>query len=237
MNIKILFDKEAIDSTFLTGWGVSYLVGDQVLFDTGEKFEALLHNAEKLGVDLKTIPAVVISHDHWDHTGGLWELLSYNHQITVYSCPHFSDAFKKKVRDAGANLVELADKTRISGNIYSTGEILGVYKHSPLAEQSLVIEGPRALAIICGCAHPGILHIIHTVQGIFDKDARIVLGGLHLMDTEKRIIECMIEEFLRLGITLVGPSHCSGFEAISLFKERYQNNFLKVQTGGSLEIL
>lgn len=237
MNIKILFDKEAIDNTFITGWGVSYLIGDGILFDTGEKFEAIRHNAEKLGVDLKTIQAVVISHEHWDHTGGLWELLSYNRKITVYSCPHFSGEFKKKVRAAGVNFVELKEKTRISDNIYSTGEMLATYKHSPIAEQSLVIEGSNALAVICGCAHPGILHIVHTVQRTFDKDTRIILGGLHLMDTEKRIVECIIQELLRLGITVVGPSHCSGFEAISLFEKQYGKDFLKVQVGGTLEVL
>ncbi|MGC8983397.1 MAG: MBL fold metallo-hydrolase [Desulfurococcaceae archaeon] len=43
----------------------------RVLFDTSATGRVLLHNARKLGADLKSISAVVLSHRHWDHTGGL----------------------------------------------------------------------------------------------------------------------------------------------------------------------
>lgn len=42
-----------------------------VLFDTGQTGGTLLHNAEALGVDLASASAVVLSHGHYDHTGGL----------------------------------------------------------------------------------------------------------------------------------------------------------------------
>src|SRR6266567_3523148 len=59
--------------------GVSYLVraGSEVLlFDTGlnlfgRSHSALVDNAEGLGVDLAQIPAVVLSHRHDDHVGGV----------------------------------------------------------------------------------------------------------------------------------------------------------------------
>ena len=37
MQIKVLFDSVVLDNKFLTGWGVSYLIDDKILFDTGEK--------------------------------------------------------------------------------------------------------------------------------------------------------------------------------------------------------
>jgi 7,8-dihydropterin-6-yl-methyl-4-(beta-D-ribofuranosyl)aminobenzene 5'-phosphate synthase len=55
-------------------WGFSALVeadGHTVLFDTGERPETVLRNAEELGVDLSTIDTVILSHNHFDHTGGL----------------------------------------------------------------------------------------------------------------------------------------------------------------------
>ena len=55
-------------------WGFSALVeadGHTVLFDTGERPETVLRNAEELGVDLSSVDTVILSHNHFDHTGGL----------------------------------------------------------------------------------------------------------------------------------------------------------------------
>src|SRR3982750_2583642 len=55
-------------------WGFSALIeanGRRFLFDTGAHPDAVLKNAEALGVDLSTVTDVVLSHFHWDHTGGL----------------------------------------------------------------------------------------------------------------------------------------------------------------------
>src|SRR5207249_11499740 len=49
-------------------------VGDQqrtVLLDAGPEAATLLHNAAILGVDFGAVDAVVLSHGHWDHGGGL----------------------------------------------------------------------------------------------------------------------------------------------------------------------
>jgi len=55
-------------------WGFAALVeadGHSLLFDTGARPETVLTNARELGIDLSTVDTVVISHNHWDHTGGL----------------------------------------------------------------------------------------------------------------------------------------------------------------------
>lgn len=48
----------------------------RILFDTGQGL-GLLHNAAEMGVDLHRIDSVVLSHGHYDHTGGLYDLLEY----------------------------------------------------------------------------------------------------------------------------------------------------------------
>jgi 7,8-dihydropterin-6-yl-methyl-4-(beta-D-ribofuranosyl)aminobenzene 5'-phosphate synthase len=55
-------------------WGFAALVeadGHTVLFDTGARPDTVLRNAEELGIDLSTVETVILSHNHFDHTGGL----------------------------------------------------------------------------------------------------------------------------------------------------------------------
>lgn len=47
----------------------------RVLFDAGQYGEAVVHNAKILGIDLASIEAIALSHHHYDHTGGLREVL------------------------------------------------------------------------------------------------------------------------------------------------------------------
>jgi len=46
-----------------------------VMLDTGPSSSILLHNVEKLGVNLEDVDVVALSHGHYDHTGGLIEAL------------------------------------------------------------------------------------------------------------------------------------------------------------------
>ena len=48
--------------------------GKKVLFDTGYS-DLVVRNAERLGIDLLDLDAIVLSHGHNDHTGGLYHLL------------------------------------------------------------------------------------------------------------------------------------------------------------------
>jgi 7,8-dihydropterin-6-yl-methyl-4-(beta-D-ribofuranosyl)aminobenzene 5'-phosphate synthase len=65
-------------------------VGDQrrsVLLDAGPEGATFLHNAAVLGVDLGAIDAVVLSHGHWDHGGGLLAAVeAIAHQRTSFEC-------------------------------------------------------------------------------------------------------------------------------------------------------
>jgi len=55
-------------------WGFAALVvadGHRLLFDTGARPDTVLSNARELKIDLSGVPAVILSHHHGDHTGGL----------------------------------------------------------------------------------------------------------------------------------------------------------------------
>jgi len=86
--ITILFDAFGKPSALKRGWGYSALIeygGRRILFDTGAKSADFAANASALGVDLKNLDFVVISHRHNDHTGGLNHVLSENPNVTIYT--------------------------------------------------------------------------------------------------------------------------------------------------------
>jgi len=79
MEIKIttLAENTVASIDLLAEWGISILVeayGVKVLLDTGLSISAV-HNADNLGIDLSTVDKIVLSHGHFDHTGGLRNVL------------------------------------------------------------------------------------------------------------------------------------------------------------------
>lgn len=65
------------DGQELGEWGFAALVevdGHRILFDTGAHTDVVLKNARSLGIDLTTVPEVILSHSHWDHVGGFMTL-------------------------------------------------------------------------------------------------------------------------------------------------------------------
>ena len=101
MNIKIV----AVGSTrwqrFIRRWGVSFLIGEDLLFDTFGDPGVLLRNMRKLNIDTAKIKRIVLSHDDWDHISGLWYLLPNRTDITVYICPGFQQELKDRIAQMG----------------------------------------------------------------------------------------------------------------------------------------
>lgn len=101
MNVKIttLTENTVPMSKGLIGeHGISFLIetdSNKILFDTGQGL-ALINNAMVLGVDLKKINTVVLSHGHYDHTGGLKNLLEYNAGFTLFAHP---ESFSNKLAE------------------------------------------------------------------------------------------------------------------------------------------
>lgn len=66
----------------------------KLLLDTGQT-DAFLHNAKAVGVDIADVDTVVLSHGHYDHSGGILPFCSVNHKAQIYmqktaAEPHFN---------------------------------------------------------------------------------------------------------------------------------------------------
>ncbi len=106
-----------------------------------------------------------------------------------------------------------------------------------MPEQAIVLKAKYGLVVITGCAHHGILEIIEKIKAKFPGySIYLVLGGFHLMESDKRIIETIVKNFKKMGIKKVGPAHCTGKTATELFKKEYKDNFVEVKAGKILEV-
>lgn len=217
--LTVLYDNVAYDTRLQTDWGFACLVQgpeQTVLFDTGGKGAVLLHNMRVLGVDPQAVDAVVLSHAHNDHTGGLARFLAENPRVTVYMLASFPAGIKATVQEAGANLVKIAEPMPLNSWAYSTGNLGG-----SVPEQALVVESPRGSVVVSGCAHPGITTVVRQAQSLVNRDTCLVLGGLHLVDANTAHIAAVIAELQALGVQSVAPSHCTGAKAMSAFAEAF----------------
>jgi 7,8-dihydropterin-6-yl-methyl-4-(beta-D-ribofuranosyl)aminobenzene 5'-phosphate synthase len=129
-------------SRFWGEHGLAFLIDREdrrVLFDTSQSWAVLQHNLELLDSDPATVDAVAISHAHYDHTGGLPDLLKHLSPGTpLYANPElFRERFSRregKTEDVGFSMTraELAEQVRIElsatpqeiiSGVWTTGEI------------------------------------------------------------------------------------------------------------------
>ena len=88
MKTTVLLENTKLkNSDLIVEHGISLFIEKDdynILFDTGGPQESAIQNASKLGIDLSKVDAVVISHGHNDHTGGLLKFFQINDKVPVY---------------------------------------------------------------------------------------------------------------------------------------------------------
>jgi 7,8-dihydropterin-6-yl-methyl-4-(beta-D-ribofuranosyl)aminobenzene 5'-phosphate synthase len=113
IRITVLVDNKTSRADLIAEHGLSLWIEykeKRILFDTGQS-NAVIKNAKQLGVDLARTDAIVISHGHYDHTGGLSAVLDIAAKAKIYLHPAAIEA--KFIRKAsGVKLIGMSDSAK-----------------------------------------------------------------------------------------------------------------------------
>ena len=163
LQITTLSENTAGLGGLMAEWGLSILVESEetnILFDTGQSLSAS-HNAEIMGIDLSRIDKIVLSHGHFDHTGGLKQaLLRIGKEIEIIAHPDIWAAkysrhqgqearyigipfHRQTLESLGAKFSLSREPVRLSDNITTSGEIPMTTEYEIIEPHLQVKEGQR----------------------------------------------------------------------------------------------
>ncbi|MFC1942319.1 MBL fold metallo-hydrolase [Chloroflexota bacterium] len=145
---------------YLAEWGLSMLVetdGLKILFDTSAGI-CTLHNAQLMGIDFSTVDKIVLSHGHFDHTGGLREVLRRAGGKEVIAHPAIWDRkyrhlegqtdkyigipfIREDLEVMGASFNLAKEPVRLSESVMTTGEVPMLTDYEIVEKYLLVKEG------------------------------------------------------------------------------------------------
>lgn len=181
----------------------------KLLLDTGQT-DAVVKNAKILGIDLSAVDTVILSHGHYDHSGGIMPFSQINHTAQIImqrkaAEPHYNGERYIGIDKAILDLpnVRLIDgDVRLDDELYLFGGITGrrCYPQGNCKlsrmengekvpddfshEQCLVIKQNGRHWLLSGCSHNGILNILDRYKEIFGNAPDYVLTGFHMMKKE-----------------------------------------------------
>jgi 7,8-dihydropterin-6-yl-methyl-4-(beta-D-ribofuranosyl)aminobenzene 5'-phosphate synthase len=231
----------------------------KILFDAGQS-AAFADNAEKMGVDLSQVDLAILSHGHYDHSGGLRRFLEINYRSKIYvnqyafdCCWHGEDHYigvDPKLREC--------DRVMTAGETLRLGEGLtlfacnekekshpadsfgltvledGIFRPDGFRhEQYLLVEEGQKRILFSGCSHKGILNIVQW----FHPD--VLVGGFHFMkldpERDAAVLEKAAMELLQYPTTYY-TGHCTGEAPFAFLKERMGERLHAVHSGTMIEI-
>ncbi|MEH6345084.1 MAG: MBL fold metallo-hydrolase [Bermanella sp.] len=248
--------------------GVSYLIktdNQTILFDVGfnrdgESPSPLQHNMEQLGVNLKDIDTLFLSHHHLDHSGGQGWVNNNTfslgvEQVDLSDKQIFSTT---KLEYPNAQVTATPNATVIGEGIASIGAISRQLFMGRIEEQALAINVQgKGLVLIVGCGHQTLPKILKQTEQVFDEPVYGLVGDLHypvpmgrlsllglnlqrifasgdgpLEPIDQQTIDAEIEMLKQLnpGVVALG-GHDTSDEVIERFNSEFSQNYQHVRVG------
>lgn len=183
----IIDDLNLVKKGYVKSFGIAIVIELNkkiVLFDTGDSEPPLLSNLRAYGISPASIDAVILSHNHNDHTDGLPGILRENEDIPVYihkdwdrpasfkgfQVPSINRVVIQKARE----LNEVTSHLFIT-NSYHSSDYGGIYEHA------CYIKAENSYILLCGCCHPGLNRFLEDreILGIPKNAPLHIIGGMH----------------------------------------------------------
>lgn len=204
-------------SAFIAEHGLSFYFEHKrkrILFDTGAS-GSFIYNATLLGINLSKVDICIISHAHWDHTGGLTHFLAINSHAKVYMKSEAKDDYYSKnffkysqtgldsaFFEKYAGRIEfIDDDTEVSPGVIAAN--INKYRHMPLytsimykKEQGRLIRDDLSHELFISVSSgegniiiTGCSHhgVINILTSAQEKFGKVkgVIGGFHLNGTKR----------------------------------------------------
>jgi 7,8-dihydropterin-6-yl-methyl-4-(beta-D-ribofuranosyl)aminobenzene 5'-phosphate synthase len=227
IDMTIVYDNYADVSGLTTAWGFGCLIEGlekTILFDTGGDGRILLANMKKLDIDPTTIDVVVLSHEHWDHVGGLQGLIQArvengmdDARLPVYIPTGFPERLKKDLRSLSWELIEADEPAQVCAGARTTGTL----GKGQIVEHGLVVKTPAGWVLVTGCAHPGVENLAAAATKMVGEPLELVLGGFHMLQHSPTATDTVIDRCEKLGALRIAPCHCTGDAARERFAARF----------------
>ncbi|HOO73842.1 MAG TPA: MBL fold metallo-hydrolase [Tepiditoga sp.] len=234
LTITGIVDNYRCDTSYKRDWGFSALIRtkyNSILFDTGNNPEILENNLKIAAPDLSSIDYVFISHDDYDHTGGI-EYIAKNYSVGKFIIPNLENkSLYNRITDCKKDVMEITSPTSFDMDIHSTG-VMGDNKK----EQSLIINTRLGNILIAGCSHMGAGTLANYVKDAFTDDIYLFIGGYHFYKLYDDVLEEKIEEIIAAEPEFLAPTHCSGEQTREYIKNRYENKYFEFGAGKIFEI-
>ncbi len=248
--------------------GVSYLIktdNQTILFDVGfnrdgESPSPLQHNMEQLGVNLKDIDTLFLSHHHLDHSGGQGWVNKNTFSLGVEQVDLSGKKIfaTTKLEYPNAQVTAIPNATVIGEGIASIGAISRQLFMGRIEEQALAINVQgKGLVLIVGCGHQTLPKILKQTEQVFDEPVYGLVGDLHypvpmgrlsllglnlqrifasgdgpLEPIDQQTIDDEINMLKQLnpGVIALG-GHDTSDEVIERFNNEFSQNYQYVQVG------
>lgn len=245
--LTILYDNTTARDGVRADWGFACLIegmGQTVLFDTGTKPDILLANAAALGVDFGRVDAIVISHPHGDHMGGLLEVLKRRPAVNLYVPAALASIPEAAAKSAGiptpaglerpgTKVIQVQEPVEICPGVRVTRQFVGSNR---IPEMGLLLETGTGGMLVLGCAHPGVADMVRQAAAWRGRPIESVVGGFHLMQTGEADVRRIIADLKAAGVVRCGATHCTGEAAIALFRESFGAGFMPLGVGRVIDL-
>ena len=274
MRIITLSENSGNRKGLLGEWGLSFLIenGDsKILFDCGQTISAA-YNAKILDINLGEVDRIILSHGHYDHTGGLKSILKNTRKnIQVIAHPDIFDAKyarrnnvdeyigipyrREELESQGAEFLFNKRTVRNCSGVTTTGQIpmisdfeeidkdffikkeSGWQPDNLLDDQALIIQDRNGLAVICGCAHRGLINTInHAKKLTGSRRIHTVIGGSHLLHASEKRLRQTIDALKEVNVQRLGLCHCTGVITLGLLAKEFQERFFLNNSGTIVNI-